>query len=155
MSQIISEKRPGQRSSDVWIGLVLLAVGGAAAWMASGFDDASRPYPLALSVLMMLLGAVLSARALLGGGEDQSFTQQARILLPAAAVLGFWILALSNGLGYVVPTFAMEFAFMWLCGIRGPGRAALYAGLVTGVSYAIFVGLLDVRLPASHLPWLF
>lgn len=155
MTQIISEKRPRQGISDVWIGLVLLAIGGGAAWMASGFDDASRPYPLALSVLMMILGAALSLKALLGRGEDQSFAHQLRVILPAATVLALWILALTNGFGYLLPTFAMEFAFMWMCGVRGLGRAATYAAVVTGGSYGIFVALLDVRLPASHLPWLF
>lgn len=155
MPQTISETRPGRTSSDIWIGLVLLALGGGAAWMASGFDDASRPYPLALSVLMMILGLVLAGKALLGRGEDQSFSGQGRVAFPAVMVLALWILGLSYGLGYIVPTFAMELAFMWLCGVRGLGRAAAYAMLVTLGSYAVFIALLDVRLPAARLPWLF
>jgi hypothetical protein len=140
--------------SDTWLGIVIAASGGVAAYMASGFDAISRTYPLSLGVLLVALGLSLIVKGLRPSAGHVSFTAAVQVGVPAAVILVLWIYALSSGLGYLAPTFVMQAAFLALCGVRSPLRMAIIAALVTGVSYAVFAGALSVRLPETLAPWL-
>lgn len=140
--------------SDTWLGALIATFGGVAAYMASGFDAMSRTYPLSLGVLLMGLGLSLVVKGLRPSGGHVSFAATVQVGVPAALLLILWIYALSFGLGYLVPTFTMQLAFLALCGVRSPMRLALIAGLITGVSYAVFAVVLSVRLPETLAPWL-
>ncbi len=141
-------------NNDVWVGVVLFLLGASAAWQANGFDAASRTYPLVLGSLMAIAGLVLTLRAfrLKEAGSDYSLAM--KVVLPAAVLLVLWVLGIAAGLGFVLPTFVMEFGFMQLCGVSSLVKRMSYAALVTAVSYILFVFALGVRIPASLQPWL-
>ena len=140
--------------SDVWVGVSFIVIGGAAAWLASGFDAMSRNYPIALSVALIALGAVLIAKASRQALETVPFRVSGQVALVTTLTLGGWIVALTGGLGYLLPTFAMQIVFALLCGVKGYRKVALIAAVITGVSYLAFIIGLGVRLPAPLTSWL-
>ncbi|WP_417601811.1 tripartite tricarboxylate transporter TctB family protein [Pararhodobacter oceanensis] len=140
--------------SDFWLGLALVILGGIAAWMASGFDAMSRNYPIALSSAVIVLGALLVAKSRRPKAEIANFAIAGPVALIASLTLIAWIVALTYGLGYILPTFVMQAVFMTVCGVRGFGKVALIAAIITGVSYLAFIVGLGVRLPTTIAPWL-
>lgn len=140
--------------SDVWLGLSLIGIGGYAAWLASGFDALSRTYPVVLSVSLIALGALLIAQGARRRLETVSFMVSGHAALVATLTLVAWIVALTAGLGYLLPTFAMQLVFMLLCGVRGLRKSTLIAAAITGISYLAFIVGLGVRLPTTITPWL-
>ncbi|MBN7785942.1 tripartite tricarboxylate transporter TctB family protein [Ponticoccus gilvus] len=140
--------------SDFWIGLSLTVFGGAAAAMAWSFDAMSRSYPLALSLLLAAMGGLLILKTLLTQTPSVNFGLATRVAALCALVLVLWIAALGFGLGFIGPTLVMQFAFLWICGLRPAGKAVLFSVLITAAGYFIFVFLLSVRLPESIAPWL-
>ena len=149
-----SSKTTVLRHSDTWAGLALVLVGGLAGSMAREFDAISRPYPMALSLLLVGLGVLLIGKVLIGKAQHVSFAVPAQAALAATVIIALWIGAVSVGFGYLLPTFVMQFAFLLICGVRGPGKAAMIAAAVAGVSYLAFILGLGVRMPASLFPWL-
>ena len=143
------------RHSDTWVGLALAAVGAIAAWMAAGFDAASRGYPMVLGLLMAAFGTLLIGKVMVGKARHVCFSLPAKGALVVGVIVMLWIGALTVGLGYLLPTFAMQFAFLLNCGVRGPGKAAAIAALIAGASYPVFILGLGVRIPESLAPWLF
>ena len=142
------------RHSDTWIGLALVLVGVMAALKASGFDAPSRGYPMVLGAVLAAFGVVMIGKVMIGKARHVCFSLPAQAALTVAVIVMLWIGALTIGLGYVLPTFAMQFAFLLRCGGRGPGRAAAIAALITGVSYLVFILGLGVRIPEVIVPWL-
>ncbi|QYX57595.1 tripartite tricarboxylate transporter TctB family protein [Roseovarius sp. SCSIO 43702] len=148
------DTRPLLAHSDTYVGLALVLTGGIAAWLASGFDAYSRTYPLVLGCLLAILGAVLILRVVIGTTTHVSFATPAQVTGAASATILLWIAALTQGLGYLLPTFLMQCAFLWLCGVRAPVKLVLIAALVAGISYLAFIEGLGVRLPRTLAPWL-
>ncbi|NLV00283.1 hypothetical protein B6N13_19620 [Marinomonas sp. UCMA 3892] len=140
--------------SDTWTGLVLLTIGLTAAWLANDFDTISRPYPLALGIIMAVLGLIIITRVFLNKGNHTSFALHSKVAVSAGTIIALWILAMTNGLGYIIPTFFMEVAFLLICGFQKLYRAIIVASLISGISYMIFIVGLGVRLPEPFLSWL-
>ncbi|MFU1478252.1 tripartite tricarboxylate transporter TctB family protein [Roseovarius sp. C7] len=149
-----TDPKPAWAHSDAWTGLALMVTGGIAAWLARGFDQMSRSYPLVLGWVLVGLGALLLLNALRHKTPSVSFRIPGQVALLAALILGLWTMALSGGLGYLLPTFVMQLCFILLCGSCGLAQAAIIAATITGVSYLAFIVGLGVRLPATLLPWL-
>ena len=145
-----SASSPAARGGLV-AGPLLLVIGIAAAWMASGFDAESRAFPFALGTLLGLAGGGILLQALLASRRAMRFDGQAQV---AAAVLflALWALAFNAGLGFVVPTFLLQAGLLWIGGIRRPPRLLALAVSITLVAWGLFVGLLDIPLPPSLLP---
>ncbi|WP_323035511.1 tripartite tricarboxylate transporter TctB family protein [Pararhodobacter sp.] len=140
--------------SDVWVGVSLMAIGGYGAWLASGFDALSRTYPIALSVSLIVLGALLVAKGARQRLETVPFKISGQAALFATLTLAAWIIALTSGLGYLLPTFVMQLVFLLLCGVSGYRKIILIAATITAVSYLAFIVGLGVRLPATLMPWI-
>lgn len=153
MTTTTRDPRSWAARSDFWVGAVLTGLGLTAAQMARGFDATSRSYPLILALLLAAVGVVLALRGALRRGDQQDFGGPLQGALPAVAVLVLWIVALGGGLGFVLPTLAMQLAFLALAGMS-LRRALPIALLVTFAGYLIFVLGLEVRLPSARLPWL-
>ena len=139
---------------DLWVGAVLCLVGLYACWEASGFDDRSRSYPMMLGALLAAAGLAVAAIGLLKEAKSVALIGPLRVALPAAVVVALWVTALGAGGGFLLPTLMMQGALLWLGGVRGPLRIALYAVLITAAAYTLFALVLDVRLPAPAVPWL-
>ena len=141
--------------SDLWVGAALCVIGLYACWEASGFDDSSRSYPTILGGLLAAAGlAVALTGLLLKADKALCLAGPLRSALPAAAVVSLWATALGAGSGFVLPTLLMQAALLWLGGVRGPLRIAVYAALITAAAYTLFALMLDVRLPAPAVSWL-
>lgn len=142
------------RHSDTWTGLALVLVGVLAAVTATGFDAPSRGYPMVLGAVLAAFGVLVIGKVMIGKARHVCFSLPAQAALTVAVIVVLWIGAVTIGLGYVLPTFAMQFAFLLRCAGRGPGRAAAIAALITGVSYPVFILGLGVRIPDVIVPWL-
>ncbi len=140
--------------SDFWIGLVLTVFGGVAAFMAWSFDPMSRSYPLGLSLMLSVVGVLLILKTAIRQTPSVHFGLATKVSALCAVVLVLWIAALGFGLGFVLPTLLMQFAFLWICGLRPVGKAVAFSVLITAVGYFVFVFILNVRLPESIAPWI-
>lgn len=141
---------------DAWVGMVLTIAGGTAAWMANGFDAMSRTYPMVLSLLLAGCGLILVFNVLRNRSERVSSIIPVKVTILSAVIMSLWIVALSNGLGYLLPTFWMQFFFLRLCSKSHSARkTALFAALISGVSYLVFIVGLGVSLPETLLSWIF
>lgn len=142
------------RDVDLWIGLLLILVGGAAFREATGFDAASRTFPLVVSGLLTLSGLGLVLRCLRSGPNRPLPGREIGAVGLCATLLVLWVLALGAGLGFALSTFVLQAGLLWLSGQRNPLRVALLAALITAAAYLLFVMVLDVRLPRSFLSFL-
>lgn len=141
--------------TDLAAGSALLFLGAGAGGLASGFDAISRTYPLVLGVLLASLGGVLIVQSLIAGAWRTNRSRAFTHAVPSAcAIVAAWVACLAGGLGFVLPTFAMQWLLMRLGGVGGPVRAAIYAALVSAAGYTLFAVALGVRLPATLVPWL-
>lgn len=140
--------------SNIWVGLVLFVFGLAAAWLANDFDDQSRSYPFALSLIMAIFGFVIFVRVFFDKEISVSFALPLKVTASAGSIIILWILAITHGFGYLIPTFLMELAFLFVCGFNRSIKAFLVAALISGISYLIFIASLEVRLPEPLLFWL-
>jgi len=140
--------------SDLWVGAALFVIGVYACWEASGFDDNSRSYPMILGGLLAGAGLAVAVAGLLRAGKAIRLDGPLRVALPAAVIVALWAVALGAGGGFVLPTLLMQAALLWLGGVRGPLRIAVYAVLITAAAYTLFALVLDVRLPAPAVSWL-
>jgi hypothetical protein len=140
--------------SDLWVGAALFVIGLYACWEASGFDDDSRSYPMILGGLLAAAGLAVALTGLLKADKALCLAGPLRVALPAAVVVALWATALGAGGGFVLPTLLMQIALLWLGGVRGPLRIAVYSALITAAAYTLFALVLDVRLPAPAVSWL-
>jgi len=140
--------------SNTWIGLILFVFGLAAAWLANDFDDQSRSYPFALSIIMASFGFIIFIRVFFKKEKSISFVLPSKVTASAGAIIILWILAITHGFGYLIPTFLMELAFLFVCGFNRSIKAILVAAFISGISYLIFIVSLEVRLPEPLLFWL-
>ncbi len=119
--------------------------------MAFDFDAASRVFPATLAGLLTLVGLALVATSFWRDNR-RSPNGGFHAAIAAATVSMAWAAAVSFGGGFLVPTFLMQFALLWLSGIRRLWITATCAILITAAAYVLFAILLNVPLPAAHLP---
>ena len=143
---------------DFWTGLIYIAVGGAALYLAGDYNmgTAGRMgpgyFPKVLSVLLMLLGLTALARSFFIKGPpiETVMLKPLFMLLLACALFGFLI----NRAGMIVALLALclvsaagsrEFRFDW--------RATL--GLVVLIVFCVFVFVKGLGVPMPIIgPWL-
>ena len=130
----------------------MLAIGAVAAFQAGSFDTASRMFPLIMSIALAAIGLVIVVRSFLIRSGEKSSSANLRHVVIAVMIVSAWLTMFSGGLGFVLPTFLMQVAFLWLGGLRSPIRVVSIAALVTVLAYLSFVGLLDLPMPPSELP---
>lgn len=146
-------------------GVVFLAVGGVTIWMASDLGLGNLrlvgpgAMPLSVGFAMIVLAIALIARTLLHPDIETAAEDPpdpgGRVRVAAVVLLiGLFILVLPTA-GFLVGSFALMFA----CYAIGAGRPfslfALVAALTTSAAaYALFVLILDVRLPKGLLGWM-
>ncbi|GAB3474085.1 tripartite tricarboxylate transporter TctB family protein [Nocardiopsis coralliicola] len=141
---------PASRAASAGAACAVLALGaaGAAGSVALGLGSPAQPgpglWPLLVSALLVLLGAVLLVQARAGGGEAfgrSSLTVAAGL----ATMAGF--AAVVGTVGFEIP--AVVLAVIWLRFLGGESwRLSLITAVATvAVFYAVFVGALGVPIP--------
>jgi hypothetical protein len=137
---------------DISAGALLLVTGGIAAYGAVDFDNESRMFPLVVAILLAVTGAAIAIHAVLKPDSNEASQHKFGSVMLAALIVAAWAVAFANGAGFVLPTFAMQAALIWLTGVRRPFHVLGIAALITALAYLLFVSLLDVPLPPSFLP---
>lgn len=137
---------------DVSAGALLLLTGVVAAYVALDFDTESRMFPLVIAILLAVTGTAIAIHAVLKPHYDEASQRKFGSVIIAALIVAVWAVAFSSGAGFVLPTFAMQAALIWLTGLRRPIHVFGIAALITALAYLLFVSLLDVPLPPSLLP---
>jgi hypothetical protein len=140
-----------QLSSDFWGGLLFMAFGAAALFVSRGYlmGNASRMgpgyFPRALGLLLVALGAVLSARAMRVGEADASSWRWRPLItillsLVVFCVLLKWVGLVLAGIVLVFVASSASPQFRW--------REALASGALQAiVAVALFVYGLQIPLP--------
>lgn len=132
--------------------MLLLVTGVVAAYFAVDFDTESRMFPLVVAILLVVTGAAIAIHSVLKPNDDEASQHKLGSVIVAALIVAAWAVAFSGGAGFVLPTFAMQVALIWLTGLRRPIHVVGIAALITALAYLLFVSLLDVPLPPSLLP---
>ena len=109
-------------------------------------------FPMVVALLLALTGTAIAIHAVLKPNYDEASQHKFGSVIVAALIVAAWAVAFSGGAGFVLPTFAMQVALIWLTGLRRPVHVVLIAALITALAYLLFVRLLDVPLPPSLLP---
>ena len=130
----------------------MLFTGTVSAYVALDFDAESRMFPLIVAMLLAVTGTAIAIHAVLKPNYDEAAQNKFGSVIVAALIVAAWAVAFSSGAGFILPTFAMQAALIWLTGLRGPIQVLGIAALITALAYLLFVTLLDVPLPPSLLP---
>lgn len=150
-----SESKTTVDVRGITAGLLLAISAGVAAFHALSFDADSRMFPLTVATLLAMTGAGIILKAAFSQSVGFVVTASIRPAVVAAAIIAVWAAAFSAGAGFVLPTFLMQAALLYLAGLRRPTYIAGTALLVTVIAYLLFVALLDIPLPPSRLPPVF
>lgn len=145
------------RNPDAWLGLAVIAFGVWFAAMATEFSGRGRHFPLWLSVTVALCGLGILAGALHaawreGPGPAPGLPVASLLpiltgAVPFALVVVGWVLALSYGLGYVLPGIVAGSLLLIIAGERRPLRILLLSSAIIITCYLIFSVIFNVRLP--------
>jgi putative tricarboxylic transport membrane protein len=146
--------RTPSAAPERWIGVVLLLLAIAAAWLARGYRVsfiADPVGPRAFPLLGAALIAIGAARMLVRPAVRAVWPTGGLLarLAAAAAVLALYPLVLPL-LGFITATGALMWALALLFGGRGI-RALVIAVLIAAAMYALFVYALGVPLPIGRL----
>lgn len=147
-----SEHKARIDTREVAAGLLLLITGGAAALQAYTFDDESRMFPLVVAIALAVTGVAIAMHSVLKPTVGEPLNQKLGSVILAALIVAAWAAAFAGGAGFMLPTFAMQVALIWLTGIRRPIYIVGIAALVTALAYLLFVSLLDIPMPPSFMP---
>ena len=109
-------------------------------------------FPLVVAILVAVTEAAIAIHAALKPNSAETSQHKFSSVILAALIVAAWAVAFSGGAGFILPTFAMQTALIWLTGVRRPFHVVGIAALITTLAYLLFVSLLDVPLPPSLLP---
>ena len=141
-------------SKDFWAGIMFLSFAAVAVLAARGYSmgTAGRMgpgyFPMALGLLLALLGLVIIARSLIAGSDATSAVQLRPMLVLAGAVLLFGLLI--ERLGLVITLAVVVAASAAASRESRPLEVAALAAALAAFSVGIFVYAL--RLPLSIWP---
>jgi predicted MFS family arabinose efflux permease len=138
-------------NKDFWAGLLLIAIGAAAVFMARDytFGTALRMgpgfFPIMLGLILILFGLAILASGLHGGETiEGSWSPRALIILPLALVL-FGVL-MEHG-GFVPAMMVLIFASATASTEFRPLEALLFSIGLTALSVAVFIWGLGLPYP--------
>ncbi len=136
---------------DVWLSIALFTAGLWAWSQSRTFDDVSRDYPQALSVCVIVLAVILFIEAVRNHRRDTvDLKLLGQQMIGGMVILGLfmlWTLLLSSEVGYLLSSFLIIAAALWLLGLRNFGRVALTSCGIVVTVFILFYLILDVPLP--------
>lgn len=102
-------------------------------------------FPLALGIILTILGLVILVKGLLGGGEDSRSLPLKPTILVAISPLVFAVLLLSVGLVAAIPGLVV--VSLWASAHFTWTRAAMLSAGLLAFCYVVFVEFLGVAIP--------
>lgn len=138
------------RQPDSYLGLICLFGGIYLAVLAAGFTERARHFPFWLSALIAGCGAWLLVQNLVRAPAGAKALDIRPVLLgalPFAVVMTAWVMALTTGLGYVIPGFFCAMALLYIAGERSPFRIAAVAAILIVACFVMFAVVFNVNLP--------
>ncbi|WP_299472175.1 tripartite tricarboxylate transporter TctB family protein [uncultured Roseibium sp.] len=140
-----------ERRQDIFLGLIFMGVGAAAAWMARSYSGEGGTYPMVLGILLALLGSAVAGKALRSGAYvDRQLIEAPTKMVTAAAACTVYI-ALVAPLGFYTSSFLLMLMLPAALGFRQWLYAVIVALVFTLVVFLVFSVLLEKPLPRETL----
>lgn len=136
------------RGRDVWAGLLFIAIGASAAWLARNLavGQAMRMgpgyVPRGLAIVVMALGVIVLLRGLLRGSAAIEPGRWRPLLVVLGAILAFALLMAPAGL--VVAGAALVVAARFADDERRPVETIAFAAVLALAAASLFVGALGL-----------
>lgn len=146
---------------DRIVGIISMVLGAAVVFLTTTRvavsnmpgDPGPRIFPYIAAGILLVCGLLLAVRKPIREVEPFLMGEQVWRFLSIVGVIALYVFLLW-AIGFVVPTFA---AVLVLCLMFGKEekvpvwKAAIYAGVITGIIYVAFTVLLHLRLPVGVL----
>lgn len=144
-----------ERRQDIALGAVFMALGIAAAWMATSYSGAGGTYPMVLGTILTALGGTVAAKALRRDVDSERplFDAPAKMVIAVAA--GVIYVALVVPLGFYTSSFVLMVLLPLALGFRRAVYALVVAAVFISVVYVVFTVLLEKPLPREAFLSLF
>lgn len=140
---------------DIALGLTFAGIGIMAAWMATRYSGASGIYPMALGLILMLIGATVAGRAIRSGTRQRRRLVDAPAKMMTAAVIAIIYVAVVVPLGFYTASFLLMLSLPLALGFRRGLYALTVAVVFMMIVYLVFSVLLEKPLPHEALLALF
>ncbi len=138
------------RQPDCYLALACLLGGLYLAYIASDFSGRARHFPFWLSISLAVSGAAVLAATvakMAPAPKPENVQAVLRGALPFAVLMLLWAVALTYGLGYVLPGFVCAAGMLFVAGERDPVRIAISAALIVLACFLTFSVIFNIRLP--------
>lgn len=146
------------RTADIVVGIGVAVLGGIVWWGARGLVDLRRPQagaefmPTIVGIGLLACGALLTFNAWRRTGDRRmvevpQLDEMGRVLLTLGLLVAFALTM--DTLGFVVASFALVFISVAVLSRKSVLMALLLAVVIPLVTYILFHGLLQMRLPVG------
>ncbi len=144
-----------ERRQDITLGAIFMALGIAAAWMATSYSGAGGTYPMVLGIILTLLGGAVAGKAIRASSDRERVLIDAPVKMMTAVVAGVIYVALVVPLGFYTASFLLMLLLPMALGFRQGVYALMVAVVFIGIVYLVFTVLLEKPLPREAFLILF
>lgn len=140
-----------EKRQDIVFGLIFVGIGIGAALMAMSYKGASGIYPMVLGLVLTLLGATVTIKAMRRSTDQPRSLIEAPDKLATAALISTIYVALVMPLGFYTASFALLMAMPLALGFRRVVYALTVALVFMSLVFLVFSVLLEKPLPRETL----
>lgn len=140
-----------EKRQDIIVGLIFAGIGLAAAWMATQYRGASGNYPMALGLILTLLGAAVAIKAVRSARNNPRPLVVAPAQMIIATVVAVIYVAAVVPFGFYSASFLVMLAMPLALGFRRIVYALVVAAVFITLVYLVFTVLLEKPLPREAL----
>ena len=144
-----------EKRQDIATGLLFIGIGIAAAWMATAYRGASGNYPMALGLILTLLGGTVAVKAVRSPRNELRPLIDAPSKMITAVVVATIYVAAVVPFGFYTASLLMMLAMPLALGFRQIVYAGGVAAVFMGLVYMVFSVLLEKPLPREAFLTLF
>jgi len=136
-----------EQRQDIVLGAIFMALGIAAAWMATSYQGAGGTYPLVLGLILALFGGVVAAKSIWRSRNRERELIAAPAKMFTAAIVAALYVGLVVPLGFYTTSLLLMVALPIALGFRRFGYALVVAVVFISIVYLVFSVLLEKPLP--------
>jgi putative tricarboxylic transport membrane protein len=140
-----------EKRQDIVVGLIFSGIGLGAAWMATEYRGASGNYPMALGLILTLLGAAVVIKVIRSARNEPRPLIDAPAQMIIATVVAAVYVAAVVPLGFYTASFLVMLAMPLALGFRRIVYALVVAAVFIMLVYLVFSVLLDKPLPREAI----